>query len=248
MHRTGRRLAAVRLGALLGLCAAWSGRASAQARTVIYEGSLRGIATRLTLRIDGTRVEGSLEEQGVSLPVRGTLSGQRVQGGVFEPASGARLIVLVADLRGDEATMTLQADGAPQSLAMRRVGAPAPAGTGGDGGAGRIEPSLVGRWRHESQINSPGGAGGFASFSTVRTLEFGADGRVRQSVRSVGGGGTWSSDGGERLEFSGRWQTRGAEIWVQADGHSGFERAALWRLVDGRLVTEDGQGRRIWQR
>ena len=114
--------------------------------------------------------------------------------------------------------------------------------------AGTVDAELVGRWRHESQINSGGGAGGFASFSTVRILELAGNGQVRQSVRSVGGGGNWSSDGGERTEFVGRWQARQGEIWVQPEGQSQFINAGRYRLSGPYLVTENGRGRMIWSR
>jgi hypothetical protein len=110
------------------------------------------------------------------------------------------------------------------------------------------DPRLVGRWVHQSSIQSGGGAGGFASFVTERSIAFTADGQVQQWVRSVGGGANWSSQGAGRLEFAGRWQTRGAEIWVQPDGLAQYLRAGSYRFVGDRLVTDGRDGRTIWQR
>ncbi len=111
-----------------------------------------------------------------------------------------------------------------------------------------LDSRLLGRWVHQSMINSSGGAGGFASFSTERSIEFGADGQVMQWVRSVGGGGSWSTQSQPRLEFAGRWQVRGAEIWVQPEGETTFMRAGTYRLSGAYLVTEGRDGRTIWQR
>jgi hypothetical protein len=131
-----------------------------------------------------------------------------------------------------------------------RAQAPSPnavtAVTAGSGAS--VDRALVGRWTQESIINSGGGAGGFASFSTVRTLVLAHDGRVRQSVRSAGGGGNWSHASNEELEFSGRWQVRGTEIWVQPDGYPQYVAAGRYALIDGRLVVYDGRGRQIWSR
>jgi hypothetical protein len=111
-----------------------------------------------------------------------------------------------------------------------------------------LDSRLLGRWVHQSMINSGGGAGGFASFTTERTLEFGADGQVQQWVRSVGGGGNWSANGNRRLEFAGRWQVRGAEIWVQPAGQHDPVLAGTYQLSGSYLVTVGRDGRTIWQR
>ncbi|RPH43435.1 MAG: hypothetical protein EHM87_13780 [Burkholderiales bacterium] len=235
----------------------WGALAAAQPRTSTYEGTERGVTTRIVLRVDGPRVEGAMQEGTLALGLRGTLAGQRLSGTIVDPASGRDLLPITGELRADTLVISVQPDAAspPRMLSLRRVdavpgGAPAPSGAGAGTGAaaGSLDAAIVGRWRNESQINSPGGAGGFASFSTVRTLELGGDGRARQSVRSAGGGGNWSSQGGETVEFVGRWQVRGAELWVQAEGTTGFVRAGTYRRVGERLVTENAQGRRIWER
>ncbi|MEN9628845.1 MAG: hypothetical protein RJA10_2072 [Pseudomonadota bacterium] len=121
-------------------------------------------------------------------------------------------------------------------------------GTAHASNPGPLDNRLLGRWVHQSMINSGGGAGGFASFTTERSIEFGSDGRVQQWVRSVGGGGNWSSSGSGRLEFAGRWEVRGNEIWVQPDGHAQTIRAGTYQLSGAYLVTVGRDGRTIWQR
>jgi hypothetical protein len=229
--------------------------ASAQPGTTTYEATEGGVTTRVALRVDGTSFEGGMQEGNLTLGLRGTLAGQRLTGVLLDPATGREVLPITGELVGDTLRLTVRPDPASpaRTLAMRRVGAPAQAAAAGAapaaaGAAGSLDPAIVGRWRNESQINSAGGAGGFASFSTVRYLELAADGRVRQSVRSAGGGGNWSAQAGETVEFSGRWQVRGAELWVRADGAPDFVRAGVYRRVGERLVTENAQGRKIWER
>jgi hypothetical protein len=233
----------------------WSVLAIAQPRTSTYEGTERGVTTRIVLRVDGARVEGAMQEGTLALGLRGTLAGQQLTGVIVDPASGRELLPLSGELRGDTLVISVQPDASspPRRLSLRRVdaapvAAPSAPSTAGGPSAGSLDAAIVGRWRNESQINSAGGAGGFASFSTVRVLELAADGRARQSMRSVGGGGNWSSQGGETVEFVGRWQVRGAELWVQAEGAPAFVRAGTYRRVGERLVTENAQGRQIWER
>ena len=227
------------------------------ASATVYEAERHGVTTRLSLRLADGRFEGRLEEPGLALALRGTVQGRRLQGQVHEPVSGIALVPMQAELRGDELLLQVQVSpsGPAESLSLRRVGAPPvaaarghAAGSTAAAAGGRIDPQLVGRWRRESHINSPGGAGGFASFSTVRTLELTADGQVQQRVRSVGGGGNWSHQAGDTVEFSGLWQARGGELWVQPAGQAGFVQAARYRFVGERLVTESAQGRQVWSR
>lgn len=107
---------------------------------------------------------------------------------------------------------------------------------------------LVGVWVHESQINSPGGAGGFAALSTVMTMELNADGVMRQWTQAVGGGADWSSDSGRRLDFEGQWRGYGQTLSVMGMGLVDFTPAAAYEFAGQYLVTHNDMGRLIWQR
>jgi len=114
--------------------------------------------------------------------------------------------------------------------------------------ASQLDPRLVGVWVNENQINSPGGAGGFASFSTVMTMELGADGTIRQFTQSVGGGGEWSSNSGRRLDFEGSWRASNNTLLVHGMGLPDYTPAATYSFSDQYLVTNSDMGRLIWQR
>ncbi len=110
------------------------------------------------------------------------------------------------------------------------------------------DPRLVGVWVNEKQINSPGGAGGFASFSTVMTMEMHPDGNIVQYTQSVGGGGDWSSDSGRKLDFEGQWRADGATMYVFGMGLPDYTPAATYAFSGQYLVTNNDQGRLIWQK
>lgn len=111
-----------------------------------------------------------------------------------------------------------------------------------------LDERLVGVWVHEDNINSPGGAGGFAAFSTVRTMELSADGSAREWSESAGGGADWSSSSGRELNFEGEWRTDGDTLLAKIPGMDDFRPLAKFALVDGSLVTQSDMGRVIWRR
>jgi hypothetical protein len=254
-----RRTAALTLTTLAGLATglARPAAAAAAAQRVSYSAETNGQTTLIQLQIESGLVTGEMREGALTLALKGVLQGQRLQARLLLPGTELAVAALDAELRGDTLDLSVQAQAgvAPTRLVMRRVGAAAApttaataASTATAAGAGAVDPRLAGRWRHESMINSPGGAGGFASFSTVRTLVLAADGRVQQSVQSAGGGGNWSHASGDKVEFQGRWMARDGQLWVQADGGADFQSAGRYRMVDQMLVIEGGRGRTIWQR
>ena len=114
--------------------------------------------------------------------------------------------------------------------------------------SGALDSRLVGTWVNEKQINSPGGAGGFASFSTVMTMELNANGTIRQHTQSVGGGGDWSSNSGRTLDFEGTWRASNGTLSVLGMGLPDYTPAATYAFSGEYLVTQSDMGRLIWQR
>jgi hypothetical protein len=225
-------------------------------RTLRFEAEHEGVTTRLELQVQGEAVEGTLQEPGLSLAVRGNLQGTRLEAALREPLTGLRLARLQGTLRGNTLALevTPRGGGEARSLVMQRPGsAPRATADGVPGGlpataAGTTPGAFAGRWRHQQNVNSAGGAGGFAGFSTETAMHLGADGRIRQWSRAAGGGAGWSAVAQDRPEFSGRWQVRGEELWVQAEGRTPWRRVGRIRRSGEYLVTEGDGGRRIWQR
>lgn len=111
-----------------------------------------------------------------------------------------------------------------------------------------LDSRLVGTWVNEDNMNSGGGAGGFAAFSTVMTMQLGPDGSVLQTTRSVGGGAGWSSDSGESIDFQGTWRADGQTFSVLGMGLTDYTPAATYEFSGPYLVTYNDLGRLIWQR
>jgi hypothetical protein len=253
-HLLSRLATLAALPAVVGCVApalAQSAPARAQpAQTLSFEAHQGGQHTQLQLRLDAGQASGSFAEGELRLQLQGQLQGRRLQGQLFMAGVPQPVGTVDGELQADQLDLTVRAAGAAQSarLLMRRVGAAAPAAATASAAAGTLDPQLFGAWQQQTHTNSGGGAGGFASFTTVRRLLVGADGRVQQTLRSVGGGGNWSHSSGEEVEFSGRWAVRHGEIWVLPDGQSAYVSAGRYRLVDGRLVIDTGNGRKIWSR
>lgn len=225
------------------------------AQTLNFEAHQGGQHTQLQLRLDAGLASGTFSEGELRLQLQGQLQGRRLQGQLFMAGLTQPVGTVEGELQTDQLDLTVSAAGAaqPARLLMRRVGAAAPAAVtpaapSAPSAPGTLDPQLFGAWQQQTHTNSGGGAGGFASFTTVRRLLVGADGRVQQTLRSVGGGGNWSHRSGEEVEFSGRWAVRQGEIWVLPDGQAAYLSAGRYRLVDGRLVIENGNGRKIWSR
>ncbi len=153
---------------------------------------------------------------------------------------------------------------APEPVVVTEPAAPEPVVQGGntqgasmqggsDQGAGQSQanardPRLVGTWVNEKQINSGGGAGGFASFSTVMTMVLNGDGTIQQFTQSVGGGGDWSSNSGRTMDFEGTWRAANGTLLVHGMGLPDYTPAATYTFSGDYLVTQSDMGRLIWQR
>lgn len=246
------------LAALLPLAAAATPSASGT-----YQGQIAGMANQLVLQSAGGQVSGSFVEGAMQLAVRGTQQGAQLSLQLVEPNSGSAVATLEGRLEGGTFVATVRAANlqtgqvSTETARFVRVGAAAaaaatggtPAATAAAPAGGALDPRLLGAWHNEKHINSGGGAGGFASFSTVRTLEFDASGRVTQWVQSSGGGGNWSyGGGGRKAEYSGRWYAKDGIVYVQLDGTSGFQPASRYRFAGEYLVTENNEGRLNWRR
>ena len=118
----------------------------------------------------------------------------------------------------------------------------------GQSQANALDPRLVGTWVNEKQINSGGGAGGFASFSTVMTMVLNGDGTIQQFTQSVGGGGDWSSNSGRTMDFDGTWRAGNGTLLVHGMGLPDYTPAATYTFSGDYLVTQSDMGRLIWQR
>ena len=218
-----------------------------------YRATVDGTDTVLTLRSDGAAVTGDYVEGALRLQLDGRIeSDGRLRARVTEPNSGLEIAVFDAAVATDSLDATIDArnplTGERKSARARfvRAAASTTASAVSASAPGTLDPALVGTWVNEKMINS--GGANFASFTTVMTMQLTADGRVSQWTRSVGGGGDWNYDSAGELQYSGRWSSEGGVLYVHLEGTAGYQPAGQYRFSDRYLVTENNQGRLIWQR
>lgn len=245
----------MRLPSIL-LCALLPSAALAQSLTGDYHGRLDGTDGRLLLNDQDGRISGQYIEGALTFQVTGQFDGTRLDGTVSLAESDLAIARISGQLNGDTLRLDMDARN-PYTGASKRAqadfhrrpagasGPPVAGGRSSQGAAGPLDPRLVGDWHHEDMMNS--GGGNFASFTTVLTLRLNADGSMEQYRESVGGGDDWSYDGGRSLILSGQWYARDGVIYVRARDQSDFVAATRYRFSDQYLVTEDANGRRIWQ-
>ncbi len=205
-----------------------------------FSAIVEGLECRLNLTSTRTELSGTYEEGQIHLQVKGTVNGKQTSGDLIDPASGQAVATFQANLRdANTLDLTLSVQGQQVSHSFQR----SPAAAAPPAGQQR-DANLVGNWNHQIVTNS-GGSG----FTTILYFYISADGHYAQYSKSVGGGGDWSySSGKAELQQQGRWYSRENIIYIQPEGQTAYTAAATYRFHDGRLVTEDVNGRKIWTR
>lgn len=241
--------------ATLAILSALLPLASAQVPSGTYTGVIDGKPARLVVSGPANALTGTYSEDGLDLRISGTGGPNGLRLNFVEPSLGVTLGELQATGTNDSFSGTFTAsdliggqtvgarfsrEGAQQTRSAA-TSAPAPTSSS-------LDPRLIGTWVNESMINSGGGAGGFASFTTIMTMTLSDTGRVVQTSRSVGGGGDWSSDSGEQVDFEGQWEARNGQLLVRGMGLAEFTPAASYSFSGDVLVTNGQEGRVLWQR
>ena len=215
-----------------------------------YVAVVDGVQSVIELRSDGTRLSGSLQENGITVPLDGQLQGRNAQLQMKLPGGTQATGTVSGTIHDgvfDATARVVDPSGRSQQKQARftRQGGAETAKSGGKNTVvkGTLDSRLIGTWVHDDVINSRGGVGA-ASFATRRTMVLGADGQVQQWVESAGGGGDWSYGGGRKTEFSGQWSTRDGMLLLREAGHPEFKPATAYRFADRYLVLE-GNGKKI---
>ncbi len=209
-----------------------------------YVAILEGTTTVLTVGTRGGVVTGLYEEPGYTLNAKGAFQGNTLHLTLSDGARGLTVAHLEGQMQGDRLKATVSVD-TPATGISKSVQAvfvrEAPVA------AGARDAQLVGVWTYENIINSSGS--NFASFTTVLTMEIGADGQLRQWTQSVGGGQNWSygSNAGRKLVFEGQWSAKDGVLYGKAQGQGEFQALTRYRRAGKYLVTEDRSGKRNWQ-
>lgn len=208
----------------------------------LFTATVDGLYCQLSLTTASTTLSGTYDEGQLHLQLKGIVNGKQASGELYEPTSGQAVATFQVNLRdANTLDLTFSAQGQSSSHPfLRSTAAAAPIAAPG----GQLDDQLVGNWNHQIITNS-GGAG----FSTVLYFQIGGDGHYAQYSKSVGGGTEWSYNSGKaELQQQGRWYSRDNVLYIQPQGQADYIAAAQYRFVEGRLVTEDVNGRKIWSR
>lgn len=219
-----------------------------------YRATHDGVETILQLERVDSAVHGQLTEGELNLRVQGVYQDGHLQLALHEPL----FQIVIGQMNGPlvsgrfDATLTVTnpftGASEEQQLSLERDGiaSVAPAPSVATTAPATRDPQLVGSWMHEDIITSPGGVG-FASFSTRRTMQLTADGRIWQWVESAGGGADWSHSGGRTMEFEGEWRSANGQLQLRETGSAEFDKAILYRFSGNYLVLEGGGERFVLQ-
>lgn len=209
-----------------------------------FQAEVDGVVCRFQTKTTGKTLRGSYTEGQLQLEVTGTFAGQQASGDLKETPAGSVVATFKAVLTDDNTLrLTFFMLGQERSHVFLRAGRPEqrPATVAGQSAR---DAQLTGSWSHQV-ITGDNSAG----FQTVLYFELRADGAYAQYSKSVGGGGDWSYDSGRpALQQQGRWYSQDNIIYLQVAGQANYVAAATYRFYDGKLVTEDVNGRKIWDK
>lgn len=238
-----------------------------------YQGTLDEQPTELTLRTQGSQVEGEyVENHRLRLSLRGQFDGQALQAQISDPRTGQVLANMNANYANDMLNASFAArdprsgETLTREALFQRVAVPDEEEEEEEEDTGGAEmmtvaatattpavvtnpdqdPALIGTWIFEEMTNSEGAE--FASLSSVTTLRIRADGSIGQWRRTVSGGSEWSYDRPGELQYSGLWRSKDGLLLVQLDGSHEFLPAARYHFSQPYLVTESNTGAMTWQR
>lgn len=241
--------------ALLQACLLWLAAPALLAADLDghYRATLDGLPAELILHSQGTAITGQyVENHRLRLDLRGSFDGQLLRAEISAPQSGLILANMNASYANDMLNARIAARDPRSGAVLEREALfqrqlePAPVAAKQQASSSRLDPALIGTWVHEKMIAS-GGANP-ASFTTLLTLQLGADGSVAQWRRAVAGAADWSYDSPGELQYRGRWRSADGLLLVQLQGRDDFQPAAHYRFSEPYLVTESNTGKMVWQR
>lgn len=223
-----------------------------------FKGEINAVASILTLKTTENNVSGSYKEGDFNLNVVGIAKGTTASG-TFRMQNGLKVADFTASMANDNTMdLTLQIMEQTQTLMLQRMGnasatqtarpsyrpqstPPAPRINRASNSQAR-DPKIVGHWKHQDIISSRD-----AGFQTVLYFYLEGNGTYAQYSQSVGGGNL-SFDSGKKLVQTGEWYTRQGVICLKPQGQSQFTAGTRYKVTQGRIVTQDVNGRKIWSR
>lgn len=201
-----------------------------------------GMTCQFIIQTVNNEISGTYDEGGLRLQVMGTFYGKQASGDLKDALSGKVVATFRAVLISTTSLeLTFLISGQERSQVFLREGRTV-SQTRPTADKLTRDPQIIGNWSHQIITGGNG-----ASLQTMLYFQIIADGKYAQYSRSVGGGGEWSYDSGQlELQQQGTWYTNGKIIYMKAEGKADYIAAATYRLYEGKLITQDVNGQKIW--
>jgi len=199
----------------------------AQSFSGTYTGTCQQQAVQLSLQQQGNNLVGTLQMSGDTYQLTGSTQGNTANGKAigtqqdewtFEAQTNSNNLNITFSTLWGLVTLPMQLQ---RTGSQHTTNASAQNNSNGfqqttTSTRNNVDPNLVGVWTKSSNINS-GGYGNFASFSTETSFVLRANGTFEYGAsRSVGGGDSWSYDGGgwSAPELTGTYFTQNGKIFI----------------------------------
>jgi hypothetical protein len=216
-----------------------------------FTNTTNGVKAILSIATEHGILSGTYYEGDYDLAVKGKVEGKRATGVLKDMKSGEDFAQFIGDMLNDSSiNLVLTVMGQQRQGTFARESAdaimPNPVSSYDSipmDGKTR-DASVVGVWQYQSVINSDG-----VNLATALAFVIEANGRYRQYSKSAGGGSDWSYDSGDaELIEQGLWYTSGDTLYLKPNGAKDYTAAATYQFHDGKLVTNDMKGQKIWYR
>ena len=213
----------------------------------MFSNTTENVEALIVLKANGNSITGTYDEGIYHFQIAARINGANIYG-TLNDDNGLVQAKFSGELRGDnELNIVLNVDGKQQAAMFTRVAeiveAPPPPATG----AVDLRPrdaTLVGVWSYQNVMNSGG-----VSMANAYYFLLEQNGMYKQFSKAVGGGADWSYNSGDaELSQQGNWYAEKNILYLKPAGEAAYTAAATYKFIDGKLITEDVNGRQIWNK
>ena len=227
-----------------------------------FTGLVNGDNAVMVLKVQGTKVQGTLKDTYQTFKISGDINGNRLAGDAIEESLGLQTAIL-GELKGDEAFMKLvvnflgQTSETPFQLirqnksgsALKAEGTPhkplvsVPAG-------GNLDARIVGSWTKNETYNS-GYGDNFMGANFSQTMTFLGDGRLAEGASSASMSGSnysgRSSGGGNNILEGVVWYTKGKNLYLSIKQNAQTQDVLLgsYYIENGKMLITGQDGTKL---
>ncbi|MCB0647353.1 MAG: hypothetical protein KDC49_11870 [Saprospiraceae bacterium] len=230
--------------------------------TGTFTGQVNGDNAVMVLKVQGTKVQGTLKDTYQTFKISGDINGNRLAGDAVEESLGLEVGIL-GELKGDDAFMKLvvvflgQTSETPFQLrrqnksgsatksepAQQSSIASTPAGA-------NLDPRIVGTWTKNETYNS-GYGDNFMGANFSQSMTFMGDGRLAEGASSASISGSnysgKSSGGGSNVLEGVTWYTKGKSLYlrVKQNGQQQDVMLGSYYVENGKMLITGQDGTKL---